>query len=254
MLCDWRDNTPPVTAEFFERDRMHILLTQFYSSQPNSGYDKVATVLRGQGHVVWVGGPNAVGDVEWRDGDRIVATQPAARRSKLPRPVAGRLAKLTLYKRVRRFIREAQPDIVQLNTFDLFRFLPLGMPRSIHFVLDMRQINELHGMGVFGRIKAALSNKSREFFSRSAFDQTTFLHEAGAKKVLGSDWPRWATVVPMGVDPHFLTAERPKPPTGVGDRPVSFVYIGRRPAAGSWSASWRRLPVSASEQTASASS
>ena len=50
---------------------MHILLAQFYSSQPTPDYDKVATELRGLGHTVWVGTPNAAGDVEWRDGDGI---------------------------------------------------------------------------------------------------------------------------------------------------------------------------------------
>jgi glycosyltransferase involved in cell wall biosynthesis len=138
-----------------------------------------------------------------------------------------RVNKLIHYNRVRRFIRETRPDVVQLNTFDLFRFLPLAMPRNIQFVFDVRQINEQHGSGLLGKIKASLANKSRVFFSRVLFDRTTFLHEAGARHVLGSDWSRWATVVPMGVDPHFLTTERPEPLAEATDRPVRFIYIGR---------------------------
>lgn len=206
---------------------MHILLSQFYSSQPNSGYDKVAAVLRDQGHTVWVGTPNETGDIEWRDGEGIVAAQRAGAGSRLPGMLARRLNKLALYSRVRRFIRQTRPDIVQLNTFDLFRWLPLAMPRAIHFVFDVRQINERHGSGVFGGIKATIMNKSRALFSRHLFERTTFLHETGARHVLGSDWPQWATVVPMGVDPHFLTAVRQEPLAEAPDRPVSFIYIGR---------------------------
>lgn len=203
---------------------MHILLAQFYSSQPTPDYDKVATELRGHGHTVWVGTPNAAGDVEWRDGDGIVATV-AAGRSALPRPLARRLAKLSRFRRMRRFIAQASPDIVQVNAFDLFRFLPVLMPRRTRYLYDVRQINERHGTGALGRATAALQNKARVIYSRLIFDHTTFLHPAGAQQVLGEDWPRWATVVPMGVDPQFLAARRAaERPAGA---PVSFIYIGR---------------------------
>lgn len=206
---------------------MHILLAQFYSSQPTPDYDKFAAELRDRGHTVWVGTPNAAGDVVWRDGASVVATQPAAARTALPRPIAGRLAKIDLFRRVRRFIRETRPDIVQVNAFDLFRFLPLAAPRPTHFILDVRQINEQHGAGAFGRAKAALLNKARVLYSRYIFGQTTFLHAAGARQVLGDNWARRATVVPMGVDPEFLAAAREAPYDGATHRPVDFIYIGR---------------------------
>lgn len=202
---------------------MHILLAQFYSSQPTPDYDKIATELRGRGHTVWVGTPNAAGDVEWRDGVGVVATV-AAGRSALPRPLARRLAKIGRFRRVRRFIAQANPDIVQVNAFDLFRFLPVLMPRRTRYILDVRQINEQHGTGVLGRAKAALQNKARVLYSRLVFDHTTFLHPAGAQQVLGESWPRWATVVPMGVDPQFLAAHRA---VSLAGGPVSFIYIGR---------------------------
>ncbi len=203
---------------------MHILLAQFYSSQPTPDYDKVATELRGRGHTVWVGTPNAGGDVEWRDGDGVVATV-AAGSSALPRPLARRLAKLSRFRRMRRFIAQAAPDIVQVNAFDLFRFLPVLMSRRTRYIYDVRQINERHGTGLIGRARAALQNKARVIYSRLIFDHTTFLHPAGAQQVLGAGWPRWATVVPMGVDPQFLAARRAaERPAGA---PVSFIYIGR---------------------------
>ena len=205
---------------------MHILLAQFYSSQPTPDYDKFAAEMRARGHVVWVGTPNAAGDVEWRDGTALVGTVSAGRLP-LPRPLARRLAKLDRFRRVRRFIAQTAPDLVQVNAFDLFRFLPLAAPRRARYILDVRQINEQHGTGLFGRAKAAWGNRARGFYSRRLFDHTTFLHAAGAQQVLGSDWPRWATVVPMGVDPQFLAAEPPPSPAADRARPVSFIYIGR---------------------------
>ena len=205
---------------------MHILLAQFYPSQPTPDYDKFAAEMRARGHVVWVGTPNAAGDVEWRDGTALVGTVSAGRLP-LPRPLARRLAKLDRFRRVRRFIAQTAPDLVQVNAFDLFRFLPLAAPRRARYILDVRQINEQHGTGLFGRAKAAWGNRARGFYSRRLFDHTTFLHAAGAQQVLGSDWPRWATVVPMGVDPQFLAAEPSPSPAADRARPVSFIYIGR---------------------------
>ena len=129
---------------------MHILLAQFYSSQPTPDYDKFAAEMRARGHVVWVGTPNAAGDVEWRDGTALVGTVSAGRLP-LPRPLARRLAKLDRFRRVRRFIAQTAPDLVQVNAFDLFRFLPLAAPRRARYILDVRQINEQHGTGLFGR-------------------------------------------------------------------------------------------------------
>lgn len=203
---------------------MHILLAQFYSSQPTPDYDKFAAEMRARGHTVWVGTPNAAGDVEWRDGQAVVATV-AAGRSALPRPLARRLTKIGRFRRVRRFVAQTRPDIVQVNAFDLYRFLPLFMPRRTRFILDVRQINEQHGAGLFGRARAALQNKARVLYSRLVFDHTTFLHPAGAQHVLGDDWARWATVVPMGVDPQFLAAAPPA--ERAASRPVEFVYVGR---------------------------
>lgn len=204
---------------------MHILLAQFYSSQPTPDYDKFAAEMRDLGHTVWVGTPNEAGDVQWQDGRGVVATQKAGDPSRLPRPLARRLAKIALFRRVRGFVRQTRPDIVQVNAFDLFRFLPLGMPRRSHFILDVRQINEQHGEGAFGRLKAALQNRSRALYTRFIFEQTTFLHAAGARQVLGEGWARRATVVPMGVDPQFLAARDRR--AIAPQRPVDFIYIGR---------------------------
>lgn len=206
---------------------MHILLAQFYSSQPTPDYDKIAVELRQGGHTVWVGTPNQAGDLEWRDGDGIAATIPRAGRSIWPRSIANRLAKISQFRRVRRFIAQTRPDIVQVNAFDLYRFLPIGGSGATRYILDVRQTNEQHGEGLVGRAKAAFRNRARAVYSRAIFHRTTFLHPAGAQHVLGDAWARWATVVPMGVDPHFLAARRDGSEESAPSRPVEFIYIGR---------------------------
>lgn len=204
---------------------MHVLLLQLYSHRPTPDYDEIASQLRGLGHVVWVGTPTEEQSIQWHDGTGIVAVQ-EAEPTQGKGPIARRLARLAMLRRVRRFIREVEPDIVQINTFSLFRLIPLGVSGKTRFIFDMRQINEAHGTGFFGRIAAGLRNKSRLIDARLTFDRTTFLHEAGAQKVLGDNWRRWASVVPMGVSPHFLSAERSPDDDGAAGRPVEFIYIG----------------------------
>lgn len=206
---------------------MHILLAQFYSSQPTPEYSNIAAETRALGHTVWVATPNAAGGVDWHDGQRIVATLPGFGHSRWPRAVRNRLAKIAMFFKVRRFLTRTPADIVQVNAHELFRLLPLGAPRRAkRYILDVRQVNEQHGVGVLGRAKAALQNNTRSLYSRFIFDHTTFLHAAGARHVLGEAWSRWASVVPMGVNRQFLTIRRPAAPAGPG-RPVEFIYIGR---------------------------
>lgn len=212
---------------------MHILLGQFYSNQPTPAYDEIATALRASGHTVWIGTPNETGDILWNDGNSTVARQSAAspdwlNKRFIPRSVARRLNIFVRLRRVRRFIRQVRPDVVQINVANAFRWLPVLMPRPTRFILDVRQTNETHGEGLVGRAVSFLRNKSRGFYSRFIFDRTCFLHWAGAEHVLGPDWQRWATVVPMGVDGRFLSAkagpadDRPRH----GDQ-LRFIYVGR---------------------------
>ncbi|MBW7959095.1 MAG: glycosyltransferase family 4 protein [Candidatus Promineofilum sp.] len=200
---------------------MHILLLQIYSSEPTPDYAQIASELSDGGHVVWVGSMTPDGNVEWHDGARVVATQGRSIQR------GGKRTKLDLVRQVRRFIRNTQPDIVQINAHDLFRLIPLGMSCPPRFILDMRQINESYGATPVRKVMARLRNDSRGLIARTLFDRTTFLHVAGARQVLGDGWQRWATVVPMGVDPQFLMAKPPSAPDVGGKRPVTFVYSGR---------------------------
>jgi glycosyltransferase involved in cell wall biosynthesis len=206
---------------------MHIFLMQLTTSQPTPDYGKIAAEFRACGHTVWVGGPNEAGDLDWYDGQGIVASLPEFNPVSSTQSQGGTGARIRKLRRVRHFIREVHPDIVQIDTHHFYRFLPLGMPRDIRFILDMRQINELYGTSLYTRFKAALNNKSRNVFSRFVFDRTTFLHQAGAQKVLGQSWHRWASVVPMGVDPQFLMAEQSGDDSVARNGNVEFIYIGR---------------------------
>ncbi len=214
---------------------MHVLLAQFYSSQPTPPYDNIAAALRAHGHTAWVGTPNTAGDVVWYEGDRIVATQPAvprasSRLARLPgiRSLAERSRRGAQVRLVRDFIRQVNPDVVQVNATGLYRYLPVGMPRDIHFVLDVRQINEQHGTGFVGGLRSRYLNGMRGVYSRWLYERTCFLHAAGAEHVLGPDWARWATVVPMGVDPQFLMARTHDATLPTSEsHPVSFIYVGR---------------------------
>lgn len=204
---------------------MHILLAQFYSTQTTPEYDRIAAGLRKLGHTVWTSRPTQSGGIEWSDDRRVIATQEAPPAvAWLPKALANRVARVRQLSAMRHFIRDVKPDIVQVNAGQMYRLMPIGMPRDIHFILDVRQINELYGTTPLGRVKAWLKNKSRIIYSRWIFEQTCFLHEAGARQVLGNNWRRWATIVPMGVDNQFFEAAA----NGAnGHHRVDFIYIGR---------------------------
>lgn len=206
---------------------MHILFLQFYLPLLPD-YPEIANIMRDQGHDVWIGLPGrgqSIQSIEWHDGKEIVAVQ-TSRFDNAQGRVGQRLAYYSLLQRVRRFIRETEPDIVQIDTHDVFRLTPLGMPKKTRFILDMRQINEAYGSGIIGRTTSWLRNKFRLIDSRLTFDRTTFLHEAGAQKVLGDEWRRWATVVPMAASQSFLSAQHSQDYDGLTDRPVRFIYVG----------------------------
>jgi glycosyltransferase involved in cell wall biosynthesis len=211
---------------------MHIALVQLYSSRPTPEYETLAGCMRRDGHTVWVATPNERGDIVWHDGEQVIATLPAvtqaaqSNRSGFMRQLRARVSRLGHFFRLRGFLKQHAPDVVQANISGKFRLLPIGMPRKMVFVLDYRQVNEHYESGALGAVRTRYLNGSRGVLARAMFDRTTFLHEAGARRILGPNWPRWGSVVPMGVDRQFLTAERPPRPAGER-RPVSFIYIGR---------------------------
>ncbi len=210
---------------------MKILYIWFYSrSFPD--YPKVAAVLRAQGHTAWVANYDEAGDIVWYEGDRLVGRvagpdTPRGRAARVPglRSLLHWFAFVRFMLRLRAFFRREQADVVHVcpNAARMVWLLPLGMPRGMRFVIDYRQIAQREGAGPLGRLKSGFANGLRPIYCRFFFDRATFMHAAGAAKVLGPHWSRWAHVVPLAVDEPFLEyqhkAER-------AEGPVTFLYLG----------------------------
>jgi len=213
---------------------MHIVLLHFYSAQPNPIYTQIAAALTARGHRVWVGAPDAQGDLVWQEGAQLIATLPGPRRlvgwlKRLPLPpqLRQRLARLAFVLRLRRFLRQHQPDVVQINPASLqwLWLIPLFMPAAMRFVLDWRQIGQRGGKGLIRAGKAWFTGVWRQFYA-NLYDQNCFLHEAGAIKLLGRGWERKGRVVPLAVDAHFLTTPAPERDQAASAVPLRFVYVG----------------------------
>jgi glycosyltransferase involved in cell wall biosynthesis len=208
---------------------MHIALLQFYAN-PTANYDIIAAELRLRGHTVWVGSATSDDNLQWHDGERVVAV--------LPGPFGGpawlrRLAFLRFVLRVRAFLRQHTPDIVQVNPARLHwvGVLPLLMPAQMVFLLDFRQLGQRDAPSLFGQIKNELANWRRRFSTRFIYRTALFLHPAGGSKLLGPAWQRHAHVVPLGVDPQFLNLRHADVDLRYNTQHadiVHFIYVGRR--------------------------
>ena len=210
---------------------MRILYIWFYSrSFPD--YPKVAADLREKGHDAWVANYDEAGDIVWHNGDERVAT--VAGPGKMPRRIARVpglrsiwqwLAFARFMLRLRGFFRDQNADVVHVcpNAARMVWLLPLGMPRHMRFVIDYRQIGQREGDGLFGRLKSGFANGLRPIYCRVFYDRATFLHAAGAEKVLGPNWRHWADVAPLAVDESFLEHRHPNRRPG---EPVRFLYLG----------------------------
>jgi glycosyltransferase involved in cell wall biosynthesis len=211
---------------------MHIVLLQFYSSTPTPDYEVIASELRARGHAVWLATPNESGDLEWNDGTRIVAIQPgpiplsdAVLRARLVASVLRRARSIRFMLRVRGALRAAPPDVVQVNpTLGAF-VLPLFMPRHIRFILDIRHPSGA-ATDLVGKLRDRLAIRTWQICSRHIYHHACFVSEPAARSVLGKNWPRWGSVIPLAIDQRFLTFDRARPASENHKRPARFVYIG----------------------------
>jgi glycosyltransferase involved in cell wall biosynthesis len=214
---------------------MHIVLLHFYSDTPTPAYQEIALALRGMGHTVWVGTRNRVGNLTWHDGQRLFEetpgpAQPPDRLVQVPLvgSVLERYEFLRFIQRVRRLLQEYSPDIVQVNHASVrwLGVLPLFMPAKMRFVLDFRQVGQRGATDPVGRLKGAASDWWRRICSRYIYDRACFLHPAGAKVILGKSWPKWGSVVPLGVSQRFLSLEHADNGLRDEERLVRFLYVG----------------------------
>ncbi len=130
--------------------------------------------------------------------------------------------------RLRRFIQKTSPDVAQLNRAKLIFFwaVPLWAKGRTRYILDWRQIGERSYRGPMGRIKATIALHFRRIPSRYIYDRACFLHAAGARQILGEQWQRWATIVPLAVSVRFLQYKHDDLKTRRDDSTVRFIYIG----------------------------
>ncbi len=214
---------------------MHVVLLHFYSHTPTPAYQEIASALRTRGHTVWVGARDKKGDLAWQNGEHVfsVTNGPAS----LPGWLVGipllgsiveRLVFLGFMLRVRSFLRESLPEIVQVNHASVrwLGILPLFMPKQMHFVLDFRQVGQRGAKDPVGRFKGWLTDSWRRTCSRFIYDSTCFLHPAGANKILGPSWSNWGVVVPLGVSQRFLILDYVESSHQDGENSVRFLYIG----------------------------
>ena len=212
---------------------MHIVLLHFYSKTPNPEYPTIAARLRERGHTVWIGTQSQEGDVAFLDEDKVIDTLPGPERyfnqfTKIPiiRKFVIRLQYFTMMWRINSFLHKHKPDIVQVNMDTSTWVLPLFGPKKTRFVFDVRQINEQVTDQLLSRIQEQLLIFSFQIWARFFFDRTVFLHEGGAVRILGKNWQKRGTVVPIGVDNQFLQFDDKKLLPHSADRPARFIYIG----------------------------
>lgn len=127
--------------------------------------------------------------------------------------------------RVRGFLREARPDIVQVTPALGAFVLPLFMPRQTCFMLDIRQISGAATDSI-GKLRDRLAIRTWQICSRFIYDHACFRSVPAARSVLGENWPRWGSVVPFGIDQRLLTFDRAGPASGDHKSPVRFIYVG----------------------------
>jgi|WetSurMetagenome_2_1015567.scaffolds.fasta_scaffold101396_2 glycosyltransferase involved in cell wall biosynthesis len=207
---------------------MKIALLQFYSKNPTPVYDELARVLRKHGHTVWVGTPDADGDLAWHNGTAVVHRTRGAGFPTIPllRPVARRLRYLLFLFRLRKDLRRFRPDIAQVNKTTYGGVLPRFMPAAIRFVYDVRQPGLWAQDTPAGRAANTRVIRRLRRNSRSGYDLACYASEAVASRILGPQWRRWAAITPIGVDPQFLSYRRDEALPEPGTRPVRFLYVG----------------------------
>jgi glycosyltransferase involved in cell wall biosynthesis len=205
---------------------MRIVLIHFNKS-PNPDYTNTVSSLRRKGHQVWLGQVNSDGIFEMVDGSGVVKTISRTQRGKKSfiSPLTDRLHTWQFFKLIRMFLRSVDPDIVQVNPVTLCWLIPIGMPRSIKFIFDVKQINMGVKPTLGSRLKDWSLGASWWFTGRFIYDYACFDYPLAAKRLFGQDWARWATSIPVGIDTAML--EAPSDPYNLSpSQPVRLVYIG----------------------------
>lgn len=209
---------------------MKIVFVHFYR-KPNPDYANTVAGLRQRGHTVWLGEVTPSGEFLWSDGKgndvRMSGFHQAMDRQSnhLLSPLLTRYTVWQFLQRVRHMIRQIDPDIVQINPDLMAWTIPLGMPRTMKFIFDVKQIN----MGV----RSSLLNRIRDWrlgitwrgTANFVYDYACFDYHLSAERILGKAWKRRASSIPVGIDRAMLTAQMPALNLAEEDA-IRFLYIG----------------------------
>lgn len=205
---------------------MKIALMHFHK-YPNPDYKNTVISLRQQGHRVWLGQVNSIGDFEWSDGNGSIESIPrfySARKSHIS-SLTNRYHAWRFIRLIRSFLLANRPDIVQINPSTLAWMIPLGMPHAIKFIFDVKQINMGVKSTLASRLRDWLLGISWWFTARFIYDHACFDYPLAARRILGKDWSRWGTSIPVGIDASMLALSIP-PFSLDPSQPVCFLYIG----------------------------
>lgn len=212
---------------------MHIVLYNLHLNKPNPVYQEIACALRRLGHTVWLASLDGAGNLEWHNGERLVGLHPEPahlpgwlQRVWLVAPILKRILWFNFTLRVRRFLRRAKPDIIQVNTYRYPWILPLLMPDDMCFIFDIRQINENVGNGFIGRLRNKKMILTMKACSRLFYDHACFCHEQAARRIIGDIWAKKGSVVPVGIDPRFLSLNSLTSGPKSRENQVRFIYLG----------------------------
>jgi glycosyltransferase involved in cell wall biosynthesis len=212
---------------------MRIILFNFHGNKPNPVYEVLAQSLRKRGHEVIVGARTRDNIFQWRgDNDKILCSMPLSELSQQMKtlPLLPRLhthwMNLKLMLAARAYVKRLAPDIVQMNTYNFPWLLSFGFPPNMHSIFDIRQINESMNTRVRTRLRDKLNKLRFRFWSRHLFDHTVFLHQQAAEHIVGADWPRFASVVPLGIDANFLRLIHERASDFDPNHKTRFVYVG----------------------------
>lgn len=209
---------------------MRIVLLHYFPSGSNPVYPQIAAAMRALGHEVYIAEAGSDGSLIYRGLDGVILQVAGPNPTRVMGSIPGvsmlseRLRFLQFMGRVRKSIKQIAPDIVQVNPFLMAWTLPLFMPPKIHFVLDIRQINEAVDDRLITRLRENIAILRKQAWSRLFFEKTCFCHQEAARRILGDNWKKWAEVIPVGVDKGFFQQDLDVKMHEEGQ--VSFVYVG----------------------------
>lgn len=209
---------------------MRIVLFNYTGAKPNPVYDILSAALAKRGHTVIVGATDENKDLVWYDphGEVLgkISAQGAPKNARVASWLSARTSKFHTMQRVRDYVLDLKPDILQVNTSVNPWLLAVNLPEGVHAAYDIRQINEAVDNRFQTRLRENLQLQRFRILTRSVFKHTFFCHREAARHIVGDDWQRRASVIPVGVDDQFLEMETSRLANPAEGEPLRFVYVG----------------------------